>query len=98
MKPESTENLKFDKRLSRRRGWVGEEDQSAHLEALADVSDKMYSAEEEEAAAAAAEEAAASAEPTPEPPAMTAGFSEIVSTDSGTAETIPEAVPPFDEV
>jgi hypothetical protein len=41
MDRESVERLRFDRRLQRRRGWVEQSDFEAHLESLADTSDKM---------------------------------------------------------
>jgi len=41
MDRESVERLRFDRRLQRRRGWVAQSDYEAHLESLADTSDKM---------------------------------------------------------
>ncbi len=41
MDRESVERLRFDRRLQRRRGWVEQSDYEAHLESLADTSDKM---------------------------------------------------------
>ena len=41
MDRESVERLRFDRRLQRRRGWVDQSDYEAHLESLADTSDKM---------------------------------------------------------
>ena len=94
MKPGSLENLKFDKRLSRRRGWVSEEDQDANIAALEDVSDKMATADDEldpEAANATSESAS-------EAPAPTAEFSEVTEAPSGSVQTNPEAAPSFEEV
>lgn len=36
----SMENLKFDKRLASRRGWVSDEERSQTLEGLPDVAEK----------------------------------------------------------
>jgi hypothetical protein len=64
MDRESVERLRFDRRLQRRRGWVEQSDYEAHLDSLADTSDKMIrgigeSDESETTAAAAPERAAA---------------------------------------
>ena len=77
MDRESVERLRFDRRLQRRRGWVEQSDYEAHLDSLADTTDKMIrgigesdeSETAEETAAAVPEQAAtpvlAAASPTP---------------------------------
>ncbi len=79
MDRESVERLRFDRRLRRRRGWVEQSDYEAHLESLADTSDKMIrgidesdeSEKADEMAAAVPEQAAepALAEASAAPPA-----------------------------
>ena len=76
MDRESVERLRFDRRLRRRRGWVEQSDYEAHLESLADTSDKMIrgideSEKADEMAAAVPEQAAepALAEASVAPPA-----------------------------
>jgi hypothetical protein len=75
MDRESVERLRFDRRLQRRRGWVAQSDYEAHLESLADTSDKMIrgigeSETPDESPEAAPEQAAepALAEASPTPP------------------------------
>ncbi len=91
MKAGSLENLKFDKRLERRKGWVSDEERAASLENLADASHKIAADEDSEGAAAgqSASEADPHAAAERSEPAAVAAFGEIPSS---------EAVPPIDEV
>lgn len=41
MDRDSVNRLRFDRRLQRRRDWVAEGEEQAHLDSLPDVSDKM---------------------------------------------------------
>ncbi len=69
MDRESVERLRFDRRLRRRRGWVEQSDYEAHLESLADTSEKMIRGiDESDASKAADETAAAAPERAAEPP------------------------------
>ncbi len=43
------ENLRFDRRLARRRGWITPDDLASALDGLPDVSDKIAPPEEESA-------------------------------------------------
>lgn len=95
MKPGSLENLKFDKRLTRRRGWISDEDQAANLAALPDVSDKITTGDEAGADEESGEE---NLESVSEAPAPTAEFSEVTEVESATVESSPEAAPSFEEV
>ncbi len=49
---ESLRNLRFDRRLLHRRGWVSPDEHERELAALADVSDKIAPPEEESEAEA----------------------------------------------
>lgn len=73
MDRESVERLRFDRRLSRRRGWVDEAEAAQALDALPDVSEKMTTAAELEAEEAAAAEEASAEEAPAETPAPVAG-------------------------
>ncbi len=57
MDRESVERLRFDRRLQRRRDWIGTGEFESHLEGLPDVASKMTTAAELEAEEAAAAEA-----------------------------------------
>ena len=57
MDEESMRNLRLDKRLARRRGWVGAEELERELQGLPDAADKIKPVEED----APAPEAASSA-------------------------------------
>ena len=53
----STQQLKLDRRLIRRRGWISKEELERELTALPDVSDKLADPEPEEPDAAAGRDA-----------------------------------------
>lgn len=52
----SMDNLKFDRRLSRRRGWHADGELKAHEDSLPDVSDKRFVPEEESGSTSAPED------------------------------------------
>jgi len=72
---DASRGLKFDRRLTRRRGWVDPEELRRYLDALPDVSDKIRTPEEAEGAGGAGgrgtpgEGDAATGRETGEPPA-----------------------------
>jgi len=49
MDPDSLRNLRLDRRLHRRRGWISNEDLDSELAALPDASDKVQPPEEDDA-------------------------------------------------
>ncbi|MDJ0788937.1 MAG: hypothetical protein QNK05_19195 [Myxococcota bacterium] len=66
---ESMKNLRLDRRLTRRRGWVDPADLASELDALPDVADKAEVVTDDEAEAAAPAADAVPAPPAPiEPP------------------------------
>jgi hypothetical protein len=92
MKPESLENLKYDRRLDRRRGWVSDEERLANIDSLPDVADKVSGDNDDEVTA--------SADPAPEA-TDSSSHSAPESTPANTAfdpVASPEVKPPFDEV
>ena len=48
MEQGSIAKLKFDNRLSRRKGWLSNEEEKTYLEALPDVADKIATPEDDE--------------------------------------------------
>lgn len=48
MDKKSIDDIRFDRRMLRRRNWVKEEDLSRELDSLPDVSDKVERSEESE--------------------------------------------------
>jgi CO dehydrogenase/acetyl-CoA synthase beta subunit len=61
MEQGSIKKLKFDNRLSRRKGWLSNEEEKTYLEALPDVADKIATPEDDES-----EEVAEQVEAAPE--------------------------------
>ena len=55
MDPKAMGNLRLDRRLLTRRGWIDSEELGRALEALPDVSDKIDDSEEQEAEAGSSE-------------------------------------------
>lgn len=53
MEQGSLDKLKFDNRLSRRKGWLSKQEEAAYVDSLPDVSDKISTPEDEEPAEAA---------------------------------------------
>ena len=53
MDPEATKNLRLDRRLQNRRGWISPEELEQELAALPDVSDKIDDSEDDESGAEA---------------------------------------------
>ena len=53
MNLDDVEQLKYDRRLERRRGWLAPGEIESHLESLPDAAHKVYDPAEDEAAAAA---------------------------------------------
>ncbi len=72
MKAGSLENLKFDKRLERRKGWVSDEERAAALENLPDASHKI--AADEDSKGGAVDQSASE-------PAAVAAFGELPSSE-----------------
>jgi hypothetical protein len=58
MDQKAMQQFRLDRRLIRRRGWIGREELARAVEALPDVSDKIAPREEEEAPEAPAGEQA----------------------------------------
>ena len=52
MNTDDVAQLKYDRRLERRRGWLAPGEIESHLESLPDSADKVYDPAEDEAAAA----------------------------------------------
>lgn len=87
----SVENMKFDRRLIGRRGWISEKDLQRELSALPDVSDKVASDDPDSEAEAdmATESRAPSAESASSTPSgPSAGGATPVAPDTGTAAAI----------
>jgi hypothetical protein len=55
MDPKAMGNLRLDRRLLTRRGWIDSKELGKALEALPDVSDKIDDSEEQEAEAGSSE-------------------------------------------
>ena len=60
MDQKAMQQFRLDRRLIRRRGWIGREELARSLEALPDVSDKIAPREEEAPEASAGDETPAS--------------------------------------
>jgi hypothetical protein len=60
MDQKAMQQFRLDRRLIRRRGWIGREEMARALEALPDVSDKIAPREEEAPDASAEEQTPAS--------------------------------------
>lgn len=91
----SVENMKLDRRLIGRRGWISQEDLQRELAALPDVSRKVASDDpNSESADIAADSPAtpAKSESTLQPPGVTAAVTQVAS-DAGSsapAGSVPE--------
>jgi hypothetical protein len=59
MNRDSTQNLKTDRRLIHRRGWISKTEYQKHLDALPDVSDKIAPPDDSEDEAGALSDAEA---------------------------------------
>ena len=55
MNLDDMDQLKFDRRMEQRRGWLEPGEREAHLESLEDATDKIHDGSEEPAPAAAVE-------------------------------------------
>ena len=105
MEQGSLEKLKFDNRLSRRKGWLSKDENEANLQSLPDVSDKISTPEDEvEEAVAEASEAASQAEPqaafeaVPAFAVQTEGVPAAQPEPEGELLADPLSPPPFEEL
>ena len=77
------EKLKFDKRLARRRDWVGEADLTSYVDTLPDVADKRWQEDRDGEQSEDTPDAAAGTTATETSPGGATSASESTPTSSG---------------
>ena len=100
MEQGSIAKLKYDNRLSRRKGWLSNEEEKAYLEALPDVADKIAMPEDDEPEEVAEQVEAAPEEAYPAVAAFEVQTEEVAAPAEAESELLsaPLSPPPSKEL
>ena len=100
MEQGSIAKLKFDNRLSRRKGWLSNEEEKTYLEALPDVADKIATPEDDEPEEVAEQVEAAPEDAYPAVAAFEVQTEEVASPAEPESELLsaPLSSPPSEEL